>query len=87
MILLENSLKIKKNWLKNQLKIKEDVSLINDFSTEKTISIFSKETYIKINMNFYFLLSSRISRNIGENIFRSYTGTTSENTDFHVLVA
>ena len=29
----------------------------------------------------------RISRNIGENIFRFYTGTTSENTDFHVLVA
>ena len=35
----------------------------------------------------YFMLSGRISRNIGENIFRSYTGTTSENTDFHVLVA
>ena len=35
----------------------------------------------------YFLLSVRILRNIGENIFRSYTGTTSENTDFHVLVA
>ena len=34
----------------------------------------------------YFMLSGRISRNIGENIFRSYTGT-SENTDFHVLVA
>ena len=33
------------------------------------------------------MLSGRISRNIGENIFRSYTGTTSENTDFHVLVA
>ena len=35
----------------------------------------------------YFMLSGRISRNIGENIFRSYAGTTSENTDFHVLVA
>ena len=34
-----------------------------------------------------FMLSGRISRNIGENIFRSYTGSTSENTDFHVLVA
>ena len=33
------------------------------------------------------MLSCRISRNIGENIFRSYTGTSSENTDFHVLVA
>ena len=33
------------------------------------------------------MLSGRISRNIGENIFRSYTGSTSENTDFHVLVA
>ena len=35
----------------------------------------------------YFMLSGRISRNIGENIFGSYTGTTSENTKFHVLVA
>ena len=35
----------------------------------------------------YFMLSGRISINIGENIFRYYTGTTSENTDFHVLVA
>ena len=35
----------------------------------------------------YFMLSGRISRNIGENVFRSYTGNTSENTDFHVLVA
>ena len=37
----------------------------------------------------YFMLSGRISRNSGENIFRSYTGrsSTSENTDFHVLVA
>ena len=33
------------------------------------------------------MLSGRILRNIGENIFRSYTGTTSENTYFHVLVA
>ena len=35
---------------------------------------------------YYFMLSGKISRNIGENIFRSYTGTTSENTDFHVFV-
>ena len=35
----------------------------------------------------YFMLSGRISRNSSENIFRSYTGTTSENTDFHVLLA
>ena len=35
----------------------------------------------------YFMLSGRISKNIGENIFRFYTGTTSENTDFHALVA
>ena len=33
------------------------------------------------------MLSGRISSNIGENIFRSYTGSTSENTNFHVLVA
>ena len=32
-------------------------------------------------------MSCFMSRNIGENIFRSYTGNTSENTDFHVLVA
>ena len=30
---------------------------------------------------YFFMLSSRISRIIGENIFRSYTGSTSENTD------
>ena len=41
----------------------------------------------KVNMYNYFMLSGRISKNIGENIFRSYTGSTSENTDFHVLVA
>ena len=39
------------------------------------------------NTFIYFILSGRISRNIGENIFRSYTGTTSENTDYHFLVA
>ena len=39
------------------------------------------------NYNYYFMFSGRISRNIVGNIFRSYTGTTSENTDFHVLVA
>ena len=33
------------------------------------------------------MLSGRISRNIGENILRSYTGTSSENTDFHIFVA
>ena len=37
------------------------------------------------------MLSGRISRNIGENIFRSYTdsntGSTSEITDVHVLNA
>ena len=37
--------------------------------------------------SFYFMLSGMISRNIDENIFRSYAGTTGENTDFHVLVA
>ena len=35
---------------------------------------------------YYFMLSGRISRNSSENIFRSYTSTISENTDFHVLV-
>ena len=35
----------------------------------------------------YCMVSGRILRNIGEKFFRSYTGATSENTDFHVLVA
>ena len=35
----------------------------------------------------YFMLSGRISWNSSENIFQSYTGTTNENTDFHVLVS
>ena len=43
--------------------------------------------YPAVNTDIYFMLSGRISRNFGENIFRSYTGNTSENTDFHVLVA
>ena len=42
---------------------------------------------ITVYICIYFMLSGRISRNIGENIFQSYTGTTSENTNFHVLVA
>ena len=33
------------------------------------------------------MLANRISRIIDENISRSFTGTNSENTDFHVLVA
>ena len=41
----------------------------------------------KLAIRYYFMLSGRILRNIGENIFRSYTGTISENTHFHVLVA
>ena len=50
---------------------------------------FNTSTYNKTYTitTHYFMLSGRISRNIGENIFRSYTGTTSENTDFHVLDA
>ena len=40
-----------------------------------------------LRIRLYFMFSGRISRNIGGNIFRSYTGTTSENIDFHVLVA
>ena len=47
----------------------------------------SKIPYFQGNIIVYFMLSDRISRNITLNIFRSYTGTTSENTDFHVLVA
>ena len=39
------------------------------------------------SIRLYFMLSGRISRNSSENIFRYYTGTTSENTEFHVLVA
>ena len=35
----------------------------------------------KTSKNFYFMLSGRISRNIGENIFRYNTDTTNENTD------
>ena len=38
------------------------------------------------NKHFYFMLSGRISRNIGENIFRPYIGTIRENTYFHVLL-
>ena len=52
-------------------------SLIDQFKVHGTLRLI-----------FYFMLSGRISRNIGENIFQyNYAGTTSENTDFHVLVA
>ena len=43
--------------------------------------------HTKLQDHSLFHASGRISGNIGENIFRSYGGTTSENTDFHVLVA
>ena len=56
------------------LKLRQEVKVKVDIVTSSDIKI-------------YFMLSGRISRNIGKNIFRSYTGTTSENTDFHVLVA
>ena len=36
---------------------------------------------------FYFMLSCKISRNIGENIFRSYTGSTSEIPIFMFLLS
>ena len=45
------------------------------------------ENFAQVVVTYYFMFSGRISRNIGENIFRAYTVTTSENTDFHVLVA
>ena len=41
----------------------------------------------KQNIYIYFMLSGRISRNIGENIFRSYSGSTNENTGFNVFVS
>ena len=52
-------------------------SLIDQFKVHGTLRLI-----------FYFMLSGRISRNIDENIFQyNYAGTTSENTDFYVLVA
>ena len=50
-------------------------------------SAFSSKLVHHLILFVYFMLSGRISIIIGENIFRSYTGITSENTDFHVLVA
>ena len=52
----------------------------------KYISIFHRKKKKKQISSIYFMLSGRISGNSSENIFRSYTGTTSENIDFHVLV-
>ena len=45
-------------------------------------NIFKSFTFSRIIKTIYFMLSGRISRNIGENIFRSYTGTTSEKNQF-----
>ena len=39
------------------------------------------------NLFLFHAYRGGILRNIGENIFRSYIDTTSENTDFHDLVA
>ena len=57
--------------------------------TKKERLVTYKDSFRGYNviLQFFFMLSGRISRNIGENIFGSYTGTTSENTNFHVLVA
>ena len=68
-----------------------NVSNARDQNGETKIETQAFEIYSSgapyILANIYFMLSGRISKYIGENIFRSYTGTTSENTDFHVLVA
>ena len=69
-----------------QVKFCRNLSSFNDPEVEschKNIYVGKEEN---VDNACYFMLSGRISRNIGENIFRSYTGTTSENTDFHVLV-
>ena len=65
-------------------------SMNNLSSPEKGLTWIRTVCYLSIFQRTsvpYFMLSGRISRNIGEKIVRFYTGTTSENTDFHVLVA
>ena len=52
-----------------------------------TASQDNESVSISGKMIYYFMLSGRISRNISENIFLSYTSSISENTDFHVFVA
>ena len=60
---------------------------------KKVVPKLRQEVKVKVDIvtrgdiKIYFILPGRISKNIGGNIFRSYTGTTSENTDFFVLVA
>ena len=61
-------------------------SELSKFSNASRSKYNRQETHTIIIFYIYFMLSGRISRNIGKNIFRSYTGSTSENTDFHVLV-
>ena len=56
-------------------------------TTTTTTSIATSTTITTTTTTNYFMLSGRISKNISENVLRSNTGTTSENTDFHVLVA
>ena len=51
------------------------------------ILIFCDSNLFLTKIMDYFMLSGRISKTIRENTFRSYTGTTRENTDFHVFVA
>ena len=56
------------------------------FEYQILLTEFGYPVFLCLQTMVYFMLSGRISRNIGENIFRSYTGSSSENTDFHVLV-
>ena len=76
-------------WEKEKLLVTSNFSFSRSvfkglvMQTRKNQGLFGKGLICRN----YFMLSGRISRNIGENIFQSYTGATSENTDFHVLVA
>ena len=56
------------------------------FSGLQMSAIYTILYFLLLYKENYFMLFVRILRNISENIFRSYTGTTSENTDFHALV-
>ena len=64
------------------------LELCNDLFGMKRYVDTSSPLLIEHDSNtlFYFMLYGRISRNIGENIFGSYIGTTSENIDFMFLL-
>ena len=67
--------------------VSRQLYLLLDALENFDILISSFPTHLEVNTTVRKHTLSQYSIYMGENIFRSYIGSTSENTDFHVLVA